>query len=782
MARRKKFTFKTDKKSLLKLASLLVLAVGLFFGLLFFMVYIGIFGKLASVKELSNIQNYLASEIYSSDNVLLGKYYVQNRTNVAYKDIPVFFIDALIATEDRKFYMVVEPSDTLREDVRFFKHSGIDQKSLLRVLFKTILLQKESSGGGSTLTQQLAKNLFPRKHILLFSMPVNKFREMILAVRLEKAYNKQDILQLYLNTVSFGENTYGIESATLQFFKKRPEELKPEEAALLVGMLKATNSYNPKTQPENALGRRNVVLSQMVKYGYLNQENADSLMKLPIKLNYTRYTHNEGPAPYFREHLRLELDDWFKHHPKSDGTSYNIYTDGLKIYTTINSDLQRYAEEAVKKHMAYLQKLFNQSWGKREPWGNSDQLIINEIKKSNRYKALKNQGLDQSAILHEMKKPVKTEIFTWDGKVEKMISPLDSIKHYLKFLQAGFLAMEAKTGFIRAWVGGIDHRYFQYDHVTSRRQPGSVFKPVVYAAAIESGLKPCDYFANDSIVYTDYNDWTPQNADGEYGGYYSMKGALTHSVNTVSVSILMNIGFDKVKSLAKRLGITTDLPEVPSLALGTGEVSLLELIQAYSVFVNKGKVVKPIYLRRIEDKNGNIIYEKKSHISEDEVISEKNADLMTEMLKNVVNHGTAAGLRSTYGFTSDIAGKTGTTQLNTDGWFMGYTPDLIAGAWVGGDNTFIRFRSMALGQGSHAAMPIWALFMKKIYSDPLYKYSRFSTFNIPEEIREEMECPDFKEHQFESIKDLLDQKGESILDLIKSLFRKKDKKKEKDSN
>ncbi len=766
MAKRKKSIIKIDKKSLLKLSALLILTIGVFFVMLFFMVYIGIFGRLASVKELSTIQNYLASEIYSSDNVLLGKYYVENRTNIAYKDIPGFLVDALIATED----------------VRFFKHNGIDQKSLLRVLFKTILLQKESSGGGSTLTQQLAKNLFPRKHYLLFSMPINKFREMILATRLEKAYNKQDILELYLNTVSFGENTYGIESATLQFFKKQPEKLKPEEAALLVGLLKATNAYNPKSQPKNALSRRNVVLSQMVKYGYLKIEKADSLKKLPIKLNYTRYTHNEGPAPYFREHLRLELADWFKNHPKPDGTKYNIYTDGLKIYTTINSDLQQYAEEAVKTHMAYLQNLFDRSWGKTEPWGKTDQMIMNDINKSVRYQTLKSQGLDQSAILEEMKKPVKTELFTWNGKVEKLISPLDSIKHYLKFLQAGFLAMEAKTGFIRAWVGGIDHHYFQYDHVTARRQPGSVFKPIVYAAALESGLKPCDYFANDSIVYTDYSDWTPENADGSYGGFYSMKGALTHSVNTVSVKILMNIGLDKVKSLARKLGITSDLPEVPSLALGTAEVSLYELIQAYSVFVNKGKVVKPIYLRRIEDKYGNIIYEEKSHISDEQVISVKNAEIMTDMLKNVVNYGTASGLRSNYGFTNDIAGKTGTTQLNTDGWFMGYTPDLIAGAWVGGDNTFIRFRAMSLGQGSHAAMPIWALFMKKIYRDPLYKYSRYSTFDIPQDILEETNCPDFKEHQFESIKDLLDKKGESILDLIKNIFRKKEKKKENDNN
>lgn len=765
MVSRTRFTFKINRPTVLKFLAYFLLSVAGFIAVLFFLVFIGLFGRISSVKELSNIQHYLASEVYSSDNMLLGKYYIQNRTNVTYANIPAFFIDALVATEDARFY----------------NHQGIDQRSLLRVVFKSIIFRKESAGGGSTISQQLAKNLFPRKKYLLFAMPINKFREMIVAVRLEKAYTKQDILELYLNTVSFGENTYGIESAALQFFRKKPNEMKPEEAALLVGMLKATNSYNPHTQPENAVKRRNIVFSQMTKYGYLENAKADSLKKIPVVLNYTRYTHNEGLAPYFREHLRLELVKWCKNNIRPDGTKYNLYTDGLRIYTTINSDLQRYAEEAMKTHMKYLQKLFDQSWGKTEPWGKNEQVIINEVMKSKRYQALKNQGMDHDKILLEMTKPVVTEIFTWDGKNEKLISPIDSIKHYFRFLQTGFLAMEAKTGFIRAWIGGIDYRYFQYDHVTARRQPGSVFKPVVYAAALESGLKPCDYIANDSLVYTDYNNWTPQNADRTYGGYYSLKGALIHSVNTVSVSILMNIGFDKAISLAKKMGITSELPGVPSLALGTAEVSLLEMIQAYSVFVNKGKVVKPIYLRRIEDKFGNIIYDEKPQISENEIISENTAGTMTEILKRVVNNGTASGLRSVYGFNNEMAGKTGTTQQNTDGWFIGFTPDIIAGVWVGGDNTRIRFRSMSLGQGSHAAMPIWALFMQKIYTDPLYKFSRNSKFDIPDDIMAEMNCQDFREEKYESFKDLLEEKGETIIDLIKRIFRKKEKKTESDN-
>ncbi|MBN2214402.1 MAG: PBP1A family penicillin-binding protein [Bacteroidales bacterium] len=739
-----------------------LLTIAGFFIVLFFMVLTGLFGRVPSVEELGKIQNYIASEIYSSDNVLLGRYYIQNRTNVDFSHIPESFTNALIATED----------------VRFFDHHGVDQRSIFRVLIKSIFLQKESSGGGSTLSQQLAKNLYPRRYFLVLTMPINKFREIIIAIRLEKAYSKTDILELYLNTVSFGENTYGIETAAYQFFKKHPEELYLEESALLVGMLKATSLYNPHLHPEDAMQRRNIVLSQMAKYGYLDSYKADSVKKLPVRLHYTRITHNEGPAPYFREHLRLELVEWFNNNTKPDGNKYNIYTDGLKIYTTINADLQRYAEEAIKIHMKYLQDQFDRQWGNKDPWSRNDKMIVNEIKKSRRYKSLEQLGKTHDEIMKTMHTPVRTEIFTWNGRIEKIISPVDSIKHYCRFLQCGLLAMEAKTGYVRAWVGGIDHRYFRYDHVKARRQPGSVFKPFVYAAALENGRNPCDYIGNDSIVYEEYDNWTPGNADGVYGGYYSMKGGLAHSVNTVSVSILMDTGFDKVQNLMNDLGISRKLPEVPSLALGTAEVSLYELIQAYSIFNNKGKLVKPVYLRRIEDQSGKIIYEQKPVLSEKEIITPGTAEIITEMLKSAVNSGTASSLRSVYGLDSDIAGKTGTTQLNTDGWFIGYTPDLIAGVWVGGDHPVIRFRTTALGQGSHSAMPVWARFMQKIYRDPLYKFSRFSKFKISEDVLAELDCPDYKEQQFDSFKDMLEEKGETIIELIKRIFKKKEKKTE----
>lgn len=741
-----------------------VAGIAAFIFILFSFVYIGIFGRIPSGAELKNIQNYLASEIYSADNVLLGKYYIQNRTNVNYEDIPQYLIDALISTEDARFY----------------RHNGIDKRSIIRVLFKTILLQKESSGGGSTITQQLAKNLYKRKRYSIVTVPVNKFREMIIAVRLEKVYEKKDILELYLNTVSFGENTYGIETASGRFFNKHPANLRIEEAALLIGMLKGTHIYNPKNQTEKALHRRNTVLSQMVKYGYLDISRADSLKKLPLRLNYKKLTHNEGLAPYFREFLRLQLIDFFKNHAKEDGSTYNIYTDGLRIYTTINSDLQAYAEDAVKKHLSKLQGEFDQHWKNRKPWGKNDAILMNQVEKSVRYTGLKNKGLSHDEIMKVFNTPVNMQIFNWNGISERKMTPLDSVKHYFKFLHAGFIAMEAKTGYIRVWVGGINHRYFQYDHVNSRRQAGSTFKPIVYVAALENGHKPCDYIPNDSVVFKDYNNWTPRNADRSYGGYYSINGGLTYSVNTVSVNLLMKTGIKKVIRLAHDMGIKGNLPEVPSLALGTGEVSLFDLIKAYNVFINKGRLVEPLFLRRIEDKSGNILFEVKPQVPDKQIISQQNAEVMIQMLRNVVNNGTASTLRTVYGFGNDIAGKTGTTQMQTDGWFIGFTPDLIAGAWVGGDNPVIRFRSLAFGQGSHTALPIWAGFIKKIYADPLYRFSKNAVFDISFDAVAQFDCPDYRDDKYDSIWEYMRERDEKIIDLIKRIFKKRERRRRDD--
>lgn len=692
------------------------------------MVYAGVFGHLASVKELQNIQNHLSSEIYSNDKVLLGKYYLQDRTNTRYSDLPEHLINALLATED----------------VRFYDHNGIDSKSSIRVIVKSLLLQSKSSGGGSTIHQQLAKNLFHRKRYSVLTMPVNKFREMIIGVRLHKAYTKKEILELYLNTVSFGENTYGIETAAYRFFNKTPRKLKIEESAMLVGMLKGTYNYNPVQNPERSRARRNLVLSRMLTNNFLSTETADSLCSLPIKLDYVKLSHNEGLAPYFREHLRMDLLEWTKNNPREDGKQYNIYTDGLKIYTTINADLQRYAEEAIKTQMAHLQSIFDRQWVNRNPLSKQSSFLMSNLENSQRYKNLKKRGFSKEEIMSELNAPRKMEIFTWQGMKEVEISVYDSLTYYLNFLHSGLLSMEASTGYVRAWVGGINSKYFKYDHVTSKRQAGSSFKPIIYAAALKNGHDPCLYIPNDSVTYEEYNNWTPRNSNRRYGGYYSMKGALTHSVNTISVKLLKETGINEVIDFSKQLGIAGDLPEVLSLALGTGDVSLKEMVQAYSIFLNKGNVVNPVYLKRIEDKFGNVLYEGKSVIS-DPVIDPDQALLMTEMMKGVVDNGTASSLRTVYGFDNEIAGKTGSTQNYTDAWYIGYSPLLITGVWVGGDHPKVRFRYGGYGQGASAALPIWARYMQKIYRNPLYRHSKNLTFQIPDKVISELDCEDYQE-------------------------------------
>lgn len=704
----------------------------LFLAILFLMVWAGIFGRLANVDELKNIQNHLSSEIYSNEKVLLGRYYYQDRTNSRYEDLPDHLVHALVATEDARFY----------------EHHGIDPRSTLRVIFKSILLQQRSSGGGSTIHQQLAKNLFPRKRLWIISMPVNKFREMILAVRLDKAYTDQEILELYLNTVSFGENTFGIETATQRFFNKQPSDLLMEESALLVGMLKGTSAYNPRKSPERAMARRNLVLSRMVSYDFLDSQTADSLSTLPIDLDYRKITHNEGPASYFREHLRQKLLEWAENNPKPDGSQYNIYTDGLKIYTTINADLQTYAEQAVETHMEHLQRIFDRQWRSRNPWGKNSPYILEKLEKTEQFERLKRKGMSREEIFEAMKISHSTEVFTWQGMKEMELSAYDSVAHYESFLHAGMLSMEASTGYVRAWVGGINSTYFKYDHVTSHRQAGSTFKPILYAAALEDGHDPCSYIENDSVAYEEYDDWTPRNSGTGYGGYYSMKGALSHSVNTVSVKLLDETGIDKVIEFAHQLGLRSELPEMLSLALGTGDVSLEEMVRAYSVFVNAGRTAEPIVLRRIEDKNGNVLFENKPSLS-DILMNPDHAMIMTEMMKSVVDTGTARSLRNIYGFENEIAGKTGTTQENTDGWFIGYTPVLITGVWVGGDLPNVRFRYGGYGQGAYAALPIWARYMQKINRDPLYRQAGELSFEIPRYIKRQLDCEDYLENDWQ---------------------------------
>ncbi len=714
----------------LKVLLYLLLACVISLALFVLLVLGGAFGRIPDAATLLKVQNPIATELYTADGMLMGTYNIQNRQYLEASDITEDIINALVATED----------------VRFYSHSGIDTRSLFRVFFKTLLLRNEGSGGGSTLTQQLVKNLFPRSDYGLLSMPVNKVKEMATAHRMEKVYTKDEILALYLSTVPFGENTFGIKAASRRFFNKQPQALRMEEAAVLVGMLKATGSYNPVKNPRRSMDRRNVVLSQLARYGYLDAAEADSLQMLVLKADYHPLPHNAGIAPYFREFIRPELDAWCREHSKNGSEPYNLYTDGLKVYTTIDSRLQQYAEEAMRSHMSHLQEIFQKQWEGKNLWKGltEKQLQINY------------DGESRPDMVTET--PRKMEVFTWEGSKERSFNTLDSLKHYLQFLQAGILAMDAETAEIKAWVGGIQHTYFKYDHVTARRQVGSTFKPLVYLEALEQGISPCDYFPNDSVTYEEFDNWVPRNADRSYGGFYSLKGALVHSVNTVSVGVLMQVGIDSVLELSRKAGIASPLPAVPSLALGTGEVSLFEMVGVYQAIANQGVAKKPVYIQRIEDRNGLVLEENKPGTEGRAICSPENAELMVEMLRGVVNQGTAAGLRKGYRMEADIAGKTGTTQNYTDGWFIGFTPGLVTGVWVGGDLQNVRFTTMQYGQGAYAAMPIWAGFMKSAFLDDHWKMLQEEHFEISTATQEQLLCDDFLEkkprefHPIETLK------------------------------
>lgn len=721
----------------------------LFLALLFLGVWSGALGSLPSKEELIAIENPAASEIYSADSVLLGRYFIQERSNISYTDIPQHVVDAVIATED----------------VRFYKHHGIDTRSLARVVVKSILLQNESSGGGSTITQQLAKNLYPRKNYWFFSLFINKMREMIIASRIETVYEKPAILTLYLNTIPFGDNTFGMEAAAQRFFSVPTNALTTEQGAVLVGMLKATHSYNPRIYPQQSLHRRNVVLGQMKKYDILSAQETDSLQALPLILNYHKITHHSGPASYFREYLRTELLNWCKKYNEANQTQLNLYTSGLKIYTTLDSRLQRYAEEAVARQMKETQARFDAHWKNRKPWEQYPNMIEDVVKRSARYKNLKKQGLSEAEITAVLNKPVPMTIFTWDGEKDVTMSPLDSIRHYLKFLNAGFLAMDPRNGEIKAWVGGINHHYFQYDHVRTgtKRQVGSTFKPIVYAAALEQGVRPCEFISAAKTTYTNMENWAPENTEENYGLKYSMTGALTYSVNTVSVQILERAGIANAVNLAHDMGIQSNIEPVPSIALGTADISVTEMVTAYACFANHGKSVSPVYITAITDHQNNTL-ERFQPAVQQQVLSPDNAQLILHMLKRVVDEGTAAGLRTRFGLPNDIAGKTGTTQSNTDGWFIAVTPKLVIGSWVGADDPRIRFRSTSLGQGARTALPIAGDFLRAANQDPeLNPITQARFAPLPRSLEKKIDCDLFKEDG----------------NIFTRIFGKRDKEKEK---
>lgn len=663
----------------------------------YYAVSTGLFGKMPSDKELLEVKSYQASEVYSCDSVLLGRYFVENRSEAMYDEIPQHLIDALLATEDARFY----------------EHKGVDTRSLMRVLFKSVIL-KQGKGGGSTLSQQLAKNIFKRRRYGKLTMPVNKVREAIIANQLENLYSKKEILMLYLNTVSFGEDTYGIKTASQRFFSVDPKKLKVEQAAVLIGMLKAPSAYNPRTNPEKSLERRNVVLQQMEKYGHIKSKALDSLHNIGLALKYKKLDQSNGLAPYFREKIRSDLEKWLKANPKADGSIYNLYTDGLVIRTTVHSKLQKFAEDAVIEHLREMQGYLYKDLRANSFFKNNYSVLQQEIKRSARYKNLQAQGMKHKDIMTQLQKKGKMWVYSHWGEIEKEYSPIDSIRESLITLQVGFLVTNPHNGEVLAWVGGPSYKNFQYDHIVSKRQVGSVFKPIVYARALMDGKRPCDYVSNQQVTYSQYEDWSPQNSDKNYEGKYSLAGALTNSVNTISVKLCMESGIHKVTALAKTLGVESDLPEKPSLALGTANISLEEMTNVYSVFANQGKKTELITIKSVTDKEGKEIFKSKS-VSK-QVMAPEIAENLTNMLRSVVDQGTAHDLRDKYKMTGAIAGKTGTTQDHRDAWFMGYTPKWVAGVWVGADNPSVHFAAMEYGKGARLAMPIWAKFYQKVAS------------------------------------------------------------------
>ncbi|WP_395046233.1 penicillin-binding protein 1A [Flavobacterium sp.] len=718
-----------------------------FGGILLFFLFAswGFFGSMPSFSELENPESNLATEIISADGVTLGKFYNENRTPIKYKDLPKHLVDALISTEDE----------------RFREHSGIDGR---RTLSATLSLGRR--GGASTLTQQLAKLLFHGEgsKFLPFRI-IQKVKEWIIAIRLERQYTKDEIIAMYLNKADFINTAVGIRSASKVYFAKEPKQLTVDEAAMLVGMLKNPSLFNPLRREEKVRERRNVVLKQMEKNGCLSTSAKENFQKKPILLTFSPEKYNEGSATYFREYLREYMKNWAKENKKEDGSDYNIYSDGLKIYTTIDSRMQLYAEEAVKEHLKNLQEEFflEAKQNKTAPFiritqPEIDKLMLRSMKNTERWRIMSEEGKDEDEIIKSFSIKTKMTVFTWDGDKDVEMTPTDSIRYYKHFLQPGMMSMEPQTGQVKVWVGGIDYRYFQYDHVgLGARQVGSTFKPFVYATAIEQlGMSPCDTIIDGpfKIYKGKHNvteDWEPRNSDGKYRGMVTLKKALANSINTVSAKLIDKTGPDAVISLVRKLGVNSEIPSQPSIALGAVDITVKDMVAAYSTFANQGIYMKPQVISKIEDKNGNVIYEPK--LESKDVLSKDIAYAVIKLLEGVTESGSGARLRGTgsggyaykrvtgypYGFTNPIAGKTGTTQNQSDGWFMGMVPNLVTGVWVGNEDRSAHFRTIANGQGATMALPIWALFMKKCYADPNLHVSK-EKFERPKDLTINVDC------------------------------------------
>jgi len=714
--------------------------------LLFLLASSGAFGEMPTFEELENPSSNLASEIISEDGKTIGKLYLnENRTPVSYEDLSPNLINALVSTEDERFY----------------SHSGIDAKGTLRAIF---FLGKK--GGASTITQQLAKQLFHgegSKSLLLRN--TQKIKEWIIAVRLEKRYTKQEILTMYLNQVDFVNNAVGIRSASRIYFSKEPKELNIEEAAVLVGMLKNPSLYNPRRRIEKATQRRNTVLNQMYKNKKISKDQRDELQKIPLELNYSPESHNEGIATYFREYIRGYMQQWVKENPKSDATHYNIYRDGLKIYTTIDSRMQIYAEQAVSTHLSNLQEeFFLQFKGKKNaPFvelsdDQTKRLILRAMKDSDRWKLMKEQGKSENEIKKSFEIPTEMTIFSWKGEIDTIMTPLDSIRYHKHFLRTGLISVEPQTGYIKAWVGGINHKFFKYDHAKhGTRQVGSTFKPFVYVTAMEQLHKsPCDTIVDAPFTIPKgkwgvSQDWSPKNSNRQYAGQIDLSKALANSINTISAKLIDMVGPKAVVDMAKRLGVRSEIPEQVAISLGAVEITVHDMVAAYSTFANQGVYIEPQAITRIEDKRGKILYQ---HIPQPKDVLSKDVSFAAiKLLEGVTQSGSGARLRTTakmggaytrvtghpYGFTNPIAGKTGTTQNQSDGWFMGMVPNLVTGVWVGNEDRAAHFKTITYGQGATMALPIWGIYMKKCYADKKLEISE-KEFERPKNLAPWAEC------------------------------------------
>lgn len=732
---------------------------------LFVLISTGKLGYIPSFTELENPKYNLASELYSEDGKIIGKYYIQNRTFIDFDDISPRFIDALISTED----------------IRFYKHSGIDARGTARAIIKRGILGNEASGGGSTITQQLAKLLFHDPSRTVWKRIMQKLNEWVIAVKLERRYTKEEIITLYLNQVDFLYQAVGINSAAKVYFNTTADSLNWEQSAMLVGMLKNPALFNPLRRPDTTKYRRNVVLNQLHKYKRIPKETRDSLKALPLDLNFQKIDHNEGIARYFWEHVRNTLNadkpqrsqyfsyynyrrdsikwledpfyGWINKNFKPDGSKYNIYRDGLKIYSTINSKMQVYAEEAVREHLGDRLQIdfFREKEGRwRAPFSKEltenqiDQIMEQAMRWSERYRVLRSAGFSMDSIRENFNTPAEMTVFSWDGEKDTVLTPMDSIRYYKHFLRAGFMSMDPHTGHVKAYVGGPDFKHFKFDHVmANNRQIGSTIKPFLYTLAMQEGFSPCHEVPNVAVTFPEKDStWTPKNSgSSKYEGkMVTLKWGLANSVNYISAWLIKQFNPQSVVDLTRKLGITSYIDPVNSIFLGTSGISVYEMVAAYSTYANKGVHIEPVLITHIEDKNGNLIsnfYPKPT-----EAISEKTAFLMLNLMQGVVNGGTASRLRYTYEFEGEIAAKTGTTQNHSDGWFIGITPNLVSGLWVGAEDRSVHFDYITQGQGANMALPIWAIYMKKIYEDETLGIKADTVFLAPENFEMNLDCDD----------------------------------------